>query len=113
MTVIPYALASLSLCHSAIWSEVCGTFACHCLVPADGTVCVAHINDHWMRCQVLSSINAMSIVLLLDIGGTVTVPSSSLRQIRYDYMTLPFQASQCFLHGVQPVTGVWPLFSLY
>ncbi|MPC35513.1 A-kinase anchor protein 1, mitochondrial [Portunus trituberculatus] len=72
---------------------------------SDGTVCVAHINDHWMRCQVLSSINAMSVVLLLDIGGTVTVPSSSLRQIRYDYMTLPFQASQCFLHGVQPVTG--------
>ncbi|XP_063839855.1 uncharacterized protein LOC135088773 isoform X2 [Scylla paramamosain] len=72
---------------------------------SDGTVCVAHINDHWMRCQVLSSINAMSVVLLLDIGGTVTVPSSSLRQIRYDYMTLPFQASQCFLHGVQPVSG--------
>lgn len=49
----------------------------------------------------------MSLVLPLDVGGTVSLPSSSLRQIRYDYMTLPFQATQCFLHGLQPIEGEW------
>ncbi|XP_050736735.1 neurofilament heavy polypeptide-like [Eriocheir sinensis] len=72
---------------------------------SDGTVCVAHIKDHWMRCQVLSSLNGVSLVLPLDVGGTISLPSSSLRQIRYDYMTLPFQATQCFLYGLQPIEG--------
>nr|XP_053644096.1 mucin-17-like [Cherax quadricarinatus] len=70
---------------------------------ADGTVCVAQIKGQWMRCQVLNTVDNVSLVVLLDVGGTTSVLTSSLRQVRYDYMTLPFQATQCFLHGIEPV----------
>lgn len=74
----------------------------------DGIVCVAQIKKHWLRCQLQSTEDDVSSVVLLDVGGTVSVATSLLRQIRYDYMTLPFQATQCFLHGVQPAKGdVW------
>ncbi|XP_042207974.1 serine-rich adhesin for platelets-like [Homarus americanus] len=69
----------------------------------DGTVCVAQIQGQWMRCQALSTVDDVTLVVLLDLGGTTSLQTSSLRQIRYDYMSLPFQAAQCFLHGVQPV----------
>ncbi|XP_069950684.1 uncharacterized protein [Cherax quadricarinatus] len=69
----------------------------------DGTVCVAQIKGQWMRCQVLNTVDNVSLVVLLDVGGTTSVLTSSLRQVRYDYMTLPFQATQCFLHGIEPV----------
>nr|XP_045620782.1 uncharacterized protein YMR317W-like isoform X2 [Procambarus clarkii] len=75
---------------------------------ADGTVCVVQITGQWMRCQVLSTAENVSQILLLDIGDTTFVETSLLRQIRLDYLMLPFQATQCFLSGVQPVRGdVW------
>lgn len=72
---------------------------------AEGTVCVGHVARQWMRCQVLSCTEESAMAVLLDVGGVLNLPTSDLRQIRYDYMTLPFQASQCLLHGIQPVGG--------
>lgn len=69
----------------------------------EGTVCVGHVARQWMRCQVLSCTEESAMAVLLDVGGVLNLPTSDLRQIRYDYMTLPFQASQCLLHGIQPV----------
>ncbi|XP_063613924.1 KH domain-containing protein akap-1-like isoform X2 [Penaeus indicus] len=69
----------------------------------EGTVCVGHVARQWMRSQVLSCTEESAVVVLLDVGGVLNLPTSDLRQIRYDYMTLPFQASQCLLHGIQPV----------
>ncbi|XP_064090851.1 KH domain-containing protein akap-1-like [Macrobrachium nipponense] len=69
------------------------------------TVCVAQIDTQWYRCQVLSATEETVLVVLLDVGGALTVPASSLRQIRRDYATLPFQATQCLLHGIQPTSG--------
>ncbi|XP_047498620.1 KH domain-containing protein akap-1-like isoform X6 [Penaeus chinensis] len=69
----------------------------------EGTVCVSHVAKQWMRSQVLSCTEESAMVVLLDVGGVLNLPTSDLRQIRYDYMTLPFQASQCLLHGIQPV----------
>ncbi|XP_068204985.1 KH domain-containing protein akap-1-like isoform X1 [Palaemon carinicauda] len=72
------------------------------------TVCVAQIDSRWYRCQVLNSTEDTVLVVLLDVGGALTVPASSLRQIRRDYATLPFQATQCLLHGIQPTSkGGW------
>ncbi|KAK7083674.1 hypothetical protein SK128_025061 [Halocaridina rubra] len=70
----------------------------------EGIVCVAQIDSQWYRVQVLSVIDDIAIIVLLDVGGTITVPVSELRQIRRDYILLPFQASQCLLHGIQPIS---------
>ena len=42
-------------------------------------------------------------VTLLDVGGIMAVPVEALRQIRMDYLTLPFQAAVCSLHGILPM----------
>ncbi|KAK3854536.1 hypothetical protein Pcinc_038998 [Petrolisthes cinctipes] len=67
------------------------------------TVCVGRVGEQWMRCQVLREEEGGGVlVVLLDMGGNINLPLTALRQIRYDYMTLPFQATQCFLQGIQP-----------
>lgn len=63
---------------------------------------MCRVGEQWMRCQVLCEEEGGVLVVLLDRGGTINVPATALRQIRYDYMTLPFQATQCFLQGIQP-----------
>lgn len=45
------------------------------------------------------------VVRLLDYGGFVTVPKSSLRQVQRDYMSIPFQAIECFLANIKPING--------
>ena len=50
-------------------------------------------------------------VMFVDYGGYSRLPVSSLRQIRYDFMSLPFQASECYLANVQPINGNYiPIF---
>lgn len=44
-------------------------------------------------------------ICFVDYGGYSRVPASSLRQIRADFMTLPFQAIECLLANVAPVSG--------
>lgn len=88
----------------------CFSFSMYEYVFAEGTVCVGHVARQWMRSQVLSCTEESAMVVLLDVGGVLNLPTSDLRQIRYDYMTLPFQASQCLLHGIQPVGGKRPCF---
>lgn len=44
-------------------------------------------------------------VKFVDYGGYSRVPISSLRQIRVDFMTLPFQAAECFLGDIKPISG--------
>ena len=55
-------------------------------------------------------------VKLVDYGGYSKIPIMSLRQIRCDFMTLPFQASECYLANIKPVDGKLskkcPIFSL-
>ncbi|XP_076042507.1 A-kinase anchor protein spoonbill isoform X2 [Oratosquilla oratoria] len=71
-----------------------------------GTVCAALVNGQWQRCMVVSCEENCSLNLL-DLGGVVNVPIENLRQIRSDYLTLPFQAAQCILHGVNSATESW------
>lgn len=56
--------------------------------------------------MVVSLIDDMEVeVKFVDYGGYARAPISSLRQIRYDFMTLPFQASECYLANVKPIDG--------
>ena len=44
-------------------------------------------------------------ICFVDYGGYARVPASSLRQIRADFMSLPFQAVECLLANVAPLNG--------
>lgn len=44
-------------------------------------------------------------ICFVDYGGYSRVSASSLRQIRADFMTLPFQAIECLLANVAPTSG--------
>ena len=44
-------------------------------------------------------------ICFVDYGGYSRVPASCLRQIRADFMTLPFQAIECLLANVAPQSG--------
>lgn len=49
--------------------------------------------------------NHTSYVKFLDYGGFAYVDNSNLRQIRGDFMLLPFQAAECFLANVKSLNG--------
>lgn len=75
------------------------------------TVCVAYSVDSWYRVMVLSTDEATdtSYVKFMDFGGYAYVENENLRQIRRDFIMLPFQAAECFLANVLPKSddGSW------
>lgn len=72
--------------------------------PAENSVCVACVQDMWYRVVVLSHSQETKTTLVkyLDYGGFGNHQSSDLRQIRQDFMTLPFQAIECTLSNIKP-----------
>ncbi|CAH1957628.1 unnamed protein product [Acanthoscelides obtectus] len=79
---------------------------------APNTVCAAYSVDGWYRAMVLSSDpeTEMSYVKFLDYGGFAYVENSKLRQIRGDFMLLPFQAAEGILANIRSKNedGTWP-----
>ncbi|KAH8259961.1 hypothetical protein KR038_001934, partial [Drosophila bunnanda] len=73
-------------------------------------VCVIAINGVWYRVQIVS-IDAddeeRCVVRFLDFGGYMNVSFKSLRQIRTDFMSVPFQATECILSNIEPIDGAW------
>nr|CAD7431376.1 unnamed protein product [Timema monikensis] len=71
-------------------------------------ICVAPTMGGWYRAMVVSvdEENDTCDVKFVDYGGYQTVENSALRQIRSDFMMLPFQATECYLANVSPVGGV-------
>lgn len=71
---------------------------------AKDTVCVGHIEGHWYRLQIIEHYSDSNICLAkyLDFGGYCQIPSTELRQIRTDFMTVPFQAIECLLSDIKP-----------
>lgn len=61
----------------------------------------------WYRAMVLSSNTESNTayVTFLDYGGYAYVEHCNLRQIRGDFLLLPFQAAECFLANVRPAGG--------
>uniref|UniRef100_A0A1B6G7Z0 Tudor domain-containing protein n=1 Tax=Cuerna arida TaxID=1464854 RepID=A0A1B6G7Z0_9HEMI len=75
--------------------------------PQPDVVCVAPAHGGWYRAQILSVDEEAhtSHIKFLDYGGFLTVENSSLRQIRGDFLLLPFQAVECGLANVVPAGG--------
>ncbi|XP_044271689.1 KH domain-containing protein akap-1 [Tribolium madens] len=90
------------------YMNVCYSEADSPLLPTpvpENTICAAFSEDSWYRAVVLStdSENATAYVKFLDFGGYSYIEISKLRQIRGDFMSLPFQAAECFLANIKPV----------
>ena len=61
----------------------------------------------WWRAQVVGLLMKPEEVEItwLDYGGRTTIPSVALRQLRADFLQLPFQAVECYLSNVVPNHG--------
>ncbi|XP_026329502.1 A-kinase anchor protein 1, mitochondrial isoform X3 [Hyposmocoma kahamanoa] len=73
----------------------------------EGSICAAPTENNWYRAQVISTSeeNDTSVVKLVDFGGYLTVDNDQLKQIRSDFMTLPFQATEAVLAFVKPANN--------
>ncbi|KAF5269684.1 hypothetical protein FQA39_LY08607 [Lamprigera yunnana] len=73
----------------------------------DSTVCAAYCLDAWYRVLVLSTDEETetSCVVFIDYGGFANINNSDLRQLRADFLMLPFQACECFLANIRPLEG--------
>lgn len=73
-------------------------------------VCVMPVNGIWYRVQIVdqdSEDGERCIVKFLDFGGYMNVHFNDLRQIRSDFMSVPFQATECILSNVEPIDTCW------
>ena len=69
-----------------------------------GMICAVPIMGGWYRAVITKVYETEECdVMFVDYGGYSRLPVSSLRQIRYDFMSLPFQASECYLANVEPI----------
>ncbi|KAG6442576.1 hypothetical protein O3G_MSEX002434 [Manduca sexta] len=73
----------------------------------EGSICAAPTENNWYRAQVISTSEESdtSVVKLVDFGGYLTVDNDQLKQIRSDFMTLPFQATEALLAFVKPANN--------
>ncbi|XP_033102199.1 A-kinase anchor protein 1, mitochondrial-like [Anneissia japonica] len=100
------ALPHLQNCMSSCYSQIDATPPLP--QPVDvGIICVALINESWCRAQVIAvHTDTDEIdVKLLDYGGYTRLDQACLRQIRSDFMSLPFQAVECYLAHIAPMEG--------
>uniref|UniRef100_A0A182VYF1 Tudor domain-containing protein n=1 Tax=Anopheles minimus TaxID=112268 RepID=A0A182VYF1_9DIPT len=77
------------------------------IVP--NAVCVAFVADNWYRAQVVQNIPESNLVLVkyLDYGGFSMLPPQNLRQIKTDFISVPFQALECVLSNIVPIEDSW------
>lgn len=70
-----------------------------------GVICAAPVMDGWFRAQVVQYYPDSDEVdvKFCDYGGYTRMQAHFLRQIRCDFMTIPFQASECYLANVTPI----------
>uniref|UniRef100_A0A8C6J3U0 Uncharacterized protein n=1 Tax=Melopsittacus undulatus TaxID=13146 RepID=A0A8C6J3U0_MELUD len=73
-----------------------------------GIICAAPgLDGAWLRAQVISYFEETSEVELryVDYGGYDKVKVDTVRQIRSDFLSLPFQAAEVLLDNVVPLAG--------
>lgn len=73
--------------------------------PVDmGIICAAPVLAGWYRAQTIAMFDDTDEVLVkfVDYGGYSRLSAMDLRQIRSDFMNLPFQAVECCLADVKP-----------
>lgn len=79
-------------------------------VPQVGMIVAAPVMGGWYRAlivdvQVNDGQPEAVTVKFVDYGGYSRMEVSALRQIRMDFMDLPFQASECYLSDICPTEG--------
>ncbi|CAJ1080554.1 tudor and KH domain-containing protein isoform X1 [Xyrichtys novacula] len=75
-----------------------------------GDIVAAQYRDHgtWNRAKVLGVLSSGLVDLYyVDFGDNGELPRESLLRMRSDFLSLPFQAIECNLAGVQPKGDVW------
>ncbi|XP_026208039.1 tudor and KH domain-containing protein isoform X2 [Anabas testudineus] len=75
-----------------------------------GDIVAAPYRDHdtWNRARVLGVLGSGLVDLYyVDFGDNGELPRDSLRRMRSDFLSLPFQAIECSLAGVRPQGEVW------
>ncbi|EDW53076.1 GM12645 [Drosophila sechellia] len=75
-------------------------------------VCVIPINDVWYRVQIVDTDpedEERCVIKFLDFGGYMNVGFNTLRQIRTDFMNVPFQSTECILSNIEPIDGTWSI----
>ncbi|XP_071946466.1 A-kinase anchor protein 1, mitochondrial-like isoform X2 [Antedon mediterranea] len=100
------ALPRLQSCMSSCYAQLHNTPPLP--EPVDvGMICAAPINDSWCRAQIVDiHTDTDEIdVKLVDYGGYARLDQACLRQIRSDFMSLPFQALECYLAHIAPLEG--------
>jgi A-kinase anchor protein 1 len=81
----------------------------HIAVAVSGMIVAAPIMGGWYRAIVTDVPEPGQVICkFVDYGGYSRLDLSSLRQIRMDFMTLPFQASECYLSDIAPIEGEAP-----
>lgn len=76
------------------------------------TVCVMQVNAVWYRVQIIDNDAEDAercYIKFLDFGGYMNVHFKELRQIRADFMSVPFQATECVLSNVEPIGKLFAL----
>ncbi|XP_001199246.3 A-kinase anchor protein 1, mitochondrial [Strongylocentrotus purpuratus] len=73
----------------------------------NGVICAAPVMDGWYRAQVVEVTHETDEVdvRFLDYGGYARVEAYALRQIRSDFLGLPFQATECYMSNIAPLPG--------
>jgi len=97
-----FALERLDSCMSKCYTS----FSCPSLQhPIQvNSICVAEVEGAHYRVQVTATSEEEDLVQVkfLDYGGYETLSASQLKQIRTDFLSLPFQAIECYLANVCP-----------
>merc|ERR1719201_506204 len=97
-----FALERLDQCMTNTYSQVqCPSIP----QPVQlNSVCAAPCDEGWYRCQIVSydTDTEMCDIKYLDCGGYHSISVHSLRQIRTDFLSLPFQAIECYLANINP-----------
>ncbi|XP_059146072.1 A-kinase anchor protein 1, mitochondrial-like [Physella acuta] len=72
-----------------------------------GIICVCENDGFWYRAMIMTpeNENGEAQVKFVDYGGYAVMPVTSLKQIRTDFMSLPFQAVECFMANITPNQG--------
>lgn len=67
-------------------------------------VCVGRVETEWYRLQIIehNPANKTCVAKYLDFGSHCVIATNDLRQISYEFATLPFQAVECFLADIKP-----------
>merc|ERR1711931_335404 len=97
-------LAPLEEAMMEAYTEECGP---ELLRPiANGSLLAVKSDSKWYRCQVVAYNESLDScdIKFVDHGGYTTVPVKDLRQLRNDFIRLPFQAIEVYLAHVSPAT---------